>query len=56
MQLAASMAPAEYIKRRTLKRVAWTNDCYVVGIAIEMVAVVGSLSSGLSITFDTTYC
>lgn len=53
MQLAASMAPAEYIKRRSLKRVAWTNDLYLVGIAIEMMAVVGSLSSGPSTPFRT---
>ena len=49
MKLAASMAPAKYIERRSLKRMARPNDNYLFGIAIEMmVAVVGSLSSGLS--------
>jgi len=49
MKLAASMAPAEYIERRSLKGMARTNDLYLVGIAIEMMAaVVGSLSSGPS--------
>ena len=49
MKLAASMAPAEYIERRSLKRMARPNDGYLIGIAIEMMAaVVGSLSSGLS--------
>src|SRR5512135_1096928 len=51
MKLAASMAPAEYIERRSLKRMARPNDGYLIGIAIEMMAaVVGSLSCGLSIT------
>jgi hypothetical protein len=50
MKLAASMAPAEYIERRSLKRMARSNDGYLFGIAIKMVAaVVGSLSSGPSI-------
>jgi hypothetical protein len=49
MKLAASVAPAEYIERRSLKRMARTNDGYLIGIAIKMMAaVVGSLSSGLS--------
>ena len=51
MKLAASMAPAEYIERRSLKRMARPNDGYLIWITIEMmVAVVGSLSCGLSIT------
>ncbi len=54
MQIAASMAPAKYIERRSLKRVARTNDCYLAGITVEMVAVVGSLSSGLSAWSTTT--
>jgi hypothetical protein len=50
MKLAASVAPAEYIERRSLKRMARTNDGYLIGIAIKMMAaVVGSLSSGLLI-------
>ena len=36
MKLAASMAPAEYIERRSLKRMARPNDGYLIGIAIEM--------------------
>ena len=49
MKLAASMAPAEYIERQSLKRMARSNDGYLFGIAIKMVAVVvGSLSCGLS--------
>jgi hypothetical protein len=49
MELAASMAPAEYIERRSLKRMARPNDGYLIRITIEMmVAVVGSLSCGLS--------
>jgi hypothetical protein len=51
MKLAASVAPAEYIERRSLKGMARTNDGYPIGIAIQMMAaVVGSLSNGLSIT------
>ena len=50
MKLAASMAPAKYSERRSLKGMARPNDGYLIGIAIKMmVAVVGSLSSGLSI-------
>jgi hypothetical protein len=46
------MAPAEYIERRSLKRMARSNDGYLFGIAIKMVAaVVGSLSSGPLIRF-----
>jgi hypothetical protein len=49
MQLAASMTPAEYIERRSLKGMTRTDNGYLVGIAIEMMAaVVGSLSSGPS--------
>ena len=44
------MAPAEYIQRRSLKRMVRPNDGYLIGIAIEMMAlVVGSLSCDLSI-------
>ena len=50
MKHAASMAPAEYIQRRSLKRMVRPNDGYMIGIAIEMMAlVVGSLSCDLSI-------
>jgi hypothetical protein len=49
VQLAAAVNPAEHFERRPLKRVARSNDGYLIGIAIEMMAVVGSLSSGLSI-------
>jgi len=49
MKRAASMAPAEYIQRRPLKRMVRPNDGYLIGIAIEMMAlVVGSLSCDLS--------
>ena len=49
MKLAASMAPAEYVERQSLKRMTRSNDGYLFGIAIKMVAVVvGSLSSGPS--------
>jgi len=49
MKFAASMTPAKYIERRSLKGMVRPNDGYLIGIAIEMVtAVVGSLSSGLS--------
>ena len=49
MKLVASMAPAEHIERRSLKRMAQPNDCHLIGITIEMMAaVVGSLSCGLS--------
>jgi hypothetical protein len=49
MKLAASMAPAEYIERQSLKRMARPNNGYLIGIAIKMMAaVVGSLSCGLS--------
>jgi hypothetical protein len=57
MKLTASMAPAEYIERRSLKRMAWPNDSYLIGIAIEMMAaVVGSLSYDLSTTSRTIFC
>jgi hypothetical protein len=57
MQLAASMAPAKYIKRRSLKGMARSNDGYLLRIAIEMMAaVVGSLSSGLLITLTMNSC
>jgi len=50
MKLVTSMAPAEHIERRSLKRMAQPNDCHLIGITIEMMAaVVGSLSCGLSI-------
>ena len=49
MKLAASMAPAKYSERRSLKGMMRPNDGYLAGIAIEMMtAVVGSLSSSLS--------
>jgi len=55
MKLAASMAPAKYIERRSLKGMARPNDGYLIGIAIKMmVAVVGSLSSGLLTRWSTT--
>src|ERR1700741_2325977 len=57
MKFAASMTPAKYIERRSLKGMVRPNDGYLIGIAIEMVtAVVGSLSSGLLTTFGTTDC
>jgi hypothetical protein len=57
MKLAASVAPAEYIERRSLKRMARTNDGYLIGIAIKMMAaVVGSLSSGLLTMSGMTGC
>jgi hypothetical protein len=57
MKLGASMAPAEYIERRPLKRMARPNDGYLIGIAIEMMAaVVGSLSCGLSTTSTMNFC
>jgi len=44
MQFAAAMAPAQYVKRQPRKGMARTRDGYLIGIAIEMVAVVvGSL-------------
>jgi hypothetical protein len=56
VKLAASMAPAQEIERRSLKGMAWPNDGYLIGIAIEMMAVVvGSLSSGLSIESITIF-
>jgi hypothetical protein len=55
MKRAASMAPAEYIQRRSLKRMVRPNDGYLIGIAIEMMAlVVGSLSCDLSAVSTTT--
>ena len=49
MKLVAAIAPTKYIERRSLKGMARANDGYLIGIAIKMmVAVVGSLSSGLS--------
>ena len=49
MKLVAAIAPTKYIERRSLKGMARPNDGYLIGIAIKMmVAVVGSLSSGLS--------
>jgi hypothetical protein len=57
MKLAASMAPAEDIERRSLKGMTWPNDGYLIGIAIEMMAVVvGSLSSGLLTISITASC
>jgi hypothetical protein len=57
MKLAASMAPTEYIERRSLKRMARSNDGYLFGIPIKMVAVVvGSLSSGPSTGFIINVC
>ena len=54
MKLVASMAPAEHIERRSLKRMAQPNDCHLIGITIEMMAaVVGSLSCGLSAVSTT---
>jgi hypothetical protein len=51
------MAPAEHIERQPLKGMTRTNDLYLVRIAIEMiVAVVGSLSSGLLGPFRTPTC
>jgi hypothetical protein len=55
MKLAASVAPPEYIERRSLKGMARPNDGYLIGIAIQMMAaVVGSLSNGLSTGLTTT--
>jgi hypothetical protein len=49
MKLAASMAPAKYIERRSLKGMPRPNDGYLIGIVNKMMtAVVGSLSSSLS--------
>jgi hypothetical protein len=49
LQLATAVAPAQHSQRRSLKRMASTDDRYLIGIAIEVTAVVvGSLSSGLS--------
>jgi hypothetical protein len=49
MKLAASMAPTEYIERRSFKRMARPNDGYLIGKTIKMMAaVVGSLSCALS--------
>jgi len=54
MKFATSMTPAKHIKRRSLKGMARPNDGYLIGIAVEMMsAVVGSLSSSLSIRFRT---
>jgi len=54
MKLIAAIAPTKYIERRSLKGMARPNDGYSIGIAIEMtIAVVGSLSSGLSIGSTT---
>src|SRR3974390_1860109 len=54
MKLAASMAPAKYSERRSLKGMMRPNDGYLIGIAIEMMtAVVGSLSSSLSMPWPT---
>ena len=53
VQLPATMAPAEHFERRPLKGMARPDDGYLIGIAIEMMAVVGSLSSGLSIPSTT---
>jgi hypothetical protein len=46
MKFAAPVTPAQHIERLALKGMALTNDCYSIGIAVE---VVGSLSSGPSI-------
>ena len=57
MKFAASMTPAKHIKRRSLKGMARPNDGYLIGIVVEMMsAVVGSLSSSLSIRFHTPTC
>jgi len=57
MKLAASMAPAKYSERRSLKGMMRPNDGYLIGIAIEMMtAVVGSLSSSLSTISTTNFC
>ena len=57
MKLAASMAPAEYIERQSLKRMARPNDGYLIGIAIEMIAaVVGSLSCSLLTISRMIFC
>ena len=49
------MSPAEYIQRPPLEGMALTNDGYLLGIASEVV-VMGSLSSGSSITLTTSFC
>jgi hypothetical protein len=51
VQLAAPAAPAQHFERHALKGMAFANDRYVLG---EVVEVVGSLSSGLSIGSATT--
>jgi hypothetical protein len=48
VQFPITMAPAEHFERRPLKGMAGSNEGYLIGIAIEMMAVVGSLSSGPS--------
>ena len=48
MQLTAPVAPAQHLERHALKGVALANDCYLIGIIVE---VVGSLSSGPSTQF-----
>jgi hypothetical protein len=52
MQLAAPVTPAQHLERHPLKGMPPANDRYVLG---EVVEVVGSLSSGLSIR-STTIC
>jgi hypothetical protein len=49
-QLAAPMHPSQQFQRFSFIRMARTNDGYLRGITVEMTAVVGSLSSGLSLT------
>jgi hypothetical protein len=53
MQDTAPVAPAENAKRHPFKGMARTDDFYLLGIAIQMMAVVGSLSSDSSTTLTT---
>lgn len=53
MQLAAPVAPTQHLERHPLEGMALTDDRYVFG---EVVEVVGSLSSGLSIASIMIVC